>query len=138
LENRIGEGASRGHGRTENDEEDGQGKQRFRLVLEVGDTVANCRIDDGLAAVRIRNRLLVALKKQLIDAVVLIEEAQRGFLSKFGYEPPAATKKAATEPTEEEKAAVADERYLYAVTNTSVAPRSMRNCSIHSTASKSR
>jgi hypothetical protein len=62
-----------------NDQVNGERKKAFGFFLEIRDAIPDRRIDNGFAAERMRNGLMVALEQELIDAVVLIEHAQGRF-----------------------------------------------------------
>jgi hypothetical protein len=69
--------APRRESRAKDNEEDGQREQLVRFRGEIGDTIADGRIDDRLSAEGVRNRLSIALEQELIDAIVLVKHPKR-------------------------------------------------------------
>jgi len=53
-------------------------KERIGLAGEVGDARLDRRVHDGIAVELVRDGFVVALEQILVDAVVLIEQLQRG------------------------------------------------------------
>ena len=63
----------------EHDEINRDGKEVLRLVREIGDAVTDGCVDDGFAVECVRNHRAVAFEQILVDAIVFIEEFERGF-----------------------------------------------------------
>src|SRR5262249_43057994 len=70
LKDRAREGGTYLPGRAEDREVDGEGKQRLRLLGEVGNAVADGPVHNGLTAIGVGDRFPVALEKQLVHAEV--------------------------------------------------------------------
>src|SRR5215813_3332580 len=79
MEKAADDRAPRGKRGTQNHKVDGKREQPIRFGGEVGDSVADGGIHDGLAAERMGNCLAVPFEQKLIDAIVFVEQAQCGF-----------------------------------------------------------